>query len=83
MQNQKPCEYCGGSGQVSFFKGVSRFLLSTEECPDCAGLGYQIADDSDLGAMKETEQDDPGLVERPQRRAKKGGGKDVASGKKK
>lgn len=37
---KKPCETCGGSGQISFFKGVSRFLLSIEECPECAGLGF-------------------------------------------
>jgi len=34
------CPGCGGSGQVSFFKGVSRFLISSEECPECSGLGY-------------------------------------------
>lgn len=37
---QKICETCHGSGQVSYFKGVSRFLLSSEECPECAGLGF-------------------------------------------
>lgn len=37
---QKICESCHGSGQVSCFKGVSRFLLSTEECPECGGLGF-------------------------------------------
>lgn len=36
------CPGCGGSGQISYFKGVSRFLLSCEECPECAGLGFQI-----------------------------------------
>lgn len=36
---KKTCEYCGGTGQISYFQGVSRFLLTTEECPDCAGLG--------------------------------------------
>jgi len=33
------CPVCGGSGQVSFFKGESRFLLSVEECSECAGTG--------------------------------------------
>lgn len=37
---REPCPGCGGSGQISFFKGVSRFLLSCEECPECAGLGF-------------------------------------------
>lgn len=34
------CPLCNGSGQFSTFKGVSRFLLTWEECPQCAGLGY-------------------------------------------
>jgi DnaJ-class molecular chaperone len=38
------CRGCGGSGQISFFKGVSRFLLSSEECPECSGLGYLFTD---------------------------------------
>jgi DnaJ-class molecular chaperone len=46
---KKLCESCGGSGQISYFKGVSRFLLSTEECPECSGLGYifTVAEDAD------------------------------------
>ncbi len=39
-QQPRPCPACGGSGQLSFFKGESRFLLSVEECPVCCGLGY-------------------------------------------
>ena len=43
-QEQKNiCAFCGGSGQLSFFKGVSRFLLTTEECGECAGSGYRQA----------------------------------------
>jgi hypothetical protein len=34
------CPACGGSGQLNFFKGESRFLLSVEECPTCCGFGY-------------------------------------------
>ena len=41
-EQKKVCDVCGGVGQVSFFKGASRFLLSTEECQECAGTGYQI-----------------------------------------
>jgi len=41
-EQKKKCDVCGGIGQISFFKGVSRFLLSTEECSECAGTGYQI-----------------------------------------
>lgn len=36
------CDICGGTGQVSYFKGVSRFLLSTAECEECAGTGFQL-----------------------------------------
>jgi DnaJ-class molecular chaperone len=44
MKGQKKvCDICGGTGQVSYFKGVSRFLLSTEECVECAGTGYQLS----------------------------------------
>jgi len=41
------CPVCGGTGQFSYFKGVSRFLLSSEECEECAGTGYvlKVADD--------------------------------------
>ena len=41
-EERQPCPFCGGSGQQSSFKGVSRFLLSVEECPECAGLGYSV-----------------------------------------
>ncbi len=43
--DKKPCQTCGGSGQISGFQGVSRFLLSWEECPECCGLGYVVAED--------------------------------------
>lgn len=36
------CQICNGSGQISYFKGVSRFLLSEEECPACGGLGFIV-----------------------------------------
>jgi DnaJ-class molecular chaperone len=45
-EQRKKCDICGGSGQYSFFKGVSRFLLSTEECAECAGTGYQLQGES-------------------------------------
>jgi len=41
-EQKKTCDICGGTGQVSFFKGVSRFLLSTEECAECAGTGFAL-----------------------------------------
>ena len=30
------------AAQVSYFKGVSRFLLSNDECAACAGTGYEL-----------------------------------------
>lgn len=38
----KTCPVCGGTGQGSFSKDVNRFLLSTEECYECAGTGCQL-----------------------------------------
>jgi len=40
MKKKRICPVCGGSGQLSFFKGVSRFLLTMEECPECSGIGH-------------------------------------------
>jgi len=45
MKNKKQkkiCDVCGGTGQVSYFKGVSRFLLTSEECDACAGTGFRF-----------------------------------------
>jgi len=39
------CKGCGGFGRISFFNGVSRFLISNEECTTCSGLGYIFVDD--------------------------------------
>ena len=36
----KICDICEGSGQVCSFKGVSRFVLTWEDCPICGGLGF-------------------------------------------
>jgi len=41
-ERREVCDICGGSGQLSFFKGESRFLLSTEECSECAGTGLRL-----------------------------------------
>lgn len=44
---KKVCATCGGTGQIAFFQGESRFLLSQEECPACFGIGHEISlDDS-------------------------------------
>ena len=44
-KQKKICDVCGGIGQVSYFKGVSRFLLSTEECDECAGTSFYLNSD--------------------------------------
>ncbi|MCI5219455.1 MAG: hypothetical protein D3914_09760 [Candidatus Electrothrix sp. LOE2] len=44
-QQPPPCPACGGSGQLNFFQGESRFLLSVEECPVCCGFGYVQEDE--------------------------------------
>lgn len=46
-QQPPPCPACGGSGQLNFFKGESRFLLSVEECPTCCGFGYVQEDEGE------------------------------------
>jgi len=46
----QPCPLCHGAGQISSFKGVSRFLLTTEECPACAGTGLKL--DNELEAAQ-------------------------------
>ena len=38
-----PCAFCDGSGQLSSFKGESRFLLTIEECPHCCGTGRDLS----------------------------------------
>lgn len=40
---KKSCEICEGSGQVCSFKGVSRFVLSWEDCPLCGGMGFTVS----------------------------------------
>lgn len=42
-----PCPGCGGSGQTSYFAGESRFMLTREDCPDCAGTGIMLSETSD------------------------------------
>ncbi len=46
-KQKKICIVCGGTGQIGYFKGVSRFLLSNEECEECAGTGIalEVAED--------------------------------------
>jgi len=59
MENNKqsPCPTCGGTGQISFFQGESRFLLTDEECPACSGLGY-ILEEKDTNPQHKELTDD-------------------------
>jgi DnaJ-class molecular chaperone len=41
---RKVCNTCGGSGEIGFFQGESRFFITREECPACLGLGYVLED---------------------------------------
>ena len=38
---KQPCEFCNGTGQMSYFQGESRFLLTHDECHDCNGTGLK------------------------------------------
>jgi DnaJ-class molecular chaperone len=49
-KDKTPCPTCGGTGQISFFQGESRFLLTDEECPACSGLGYLVDEEDDSSA---------------------------------
>ncbi len=46
---KKTCDTCGGSGEIGFFQGESRFFITRDECPACCGFGY-VLDDADPGA---------------------------------
>ena len=53
-KDKQICPSCGGSGQISFFQGESRFLLTMEECPECNGTGSLVDDKERLPVKKET-----------------------------
>ncbi len=44
-EQKKVCDTCGGTGDIGFFQGESRFMLTREECPACCGLGHILLDD--------------------------------------
>jgi len=43
-EKKNTCNTCGGSGEIGFFQGESRFFITREECPACYGCGYVIED---------------------------------------
>lgn len=54
---KKACPTCGGTGDIGFFQGESRFFITHEECPACCGLGYILPEDED--EAEQTQPDDP------------------------
>lgn len=59
MENPKICDICQGSGEVSYFKGESRFLISNESCPACNGSGFMdSASDSTTDKTDDPNQND-------------------------
>ncbi|PIE58367.1 MAG: hypothetical protein CSA33_04055 [Desulfobulbus propionicus] len=48
------CPSCGGSGEIGYFQGESRFFITREECPACFGLGYILEDEEEPGGDKKT-----------------------------
>jgi DnaJ-class molecular chaperone len=40
----KKCPVCEGSGQVSYFGGESRFVVTWEDCPQCCGSGIEVVE---------------------------------------
>ncbi len=51
---KEECQSCNGTGQISFFQGVSRFLITNEECPECGGLGFIISEEDDASSPKKS-----------------------------
>ncbi|MCL7486918.1 MAG: hypothetical protein M8357_01935 [Desulfobulbaceae bacterium] len=54
---KKECSACGGTGQIGFFQGVSRFLLSWDECPHCCGTGFMDNGERRSSARRKNEQE--------------------------
>lgn len=50
---KETCNECHGTGQMCYFKGESRFVLSQEECPACCGLGYVETDEKQRAEKSE------------------------------
>jgi len=50
--HKQTCNTCGGSGEIGFFQGESRFFITKEECPACCGFGYVLEDDASSKATE-------------------------------
>ncbi|MDJ0624610.1 MAG: hypothetical protein QNJ17_16725 [Desulfocapsaceae bacterium] len=44
MDMDDVCDICGGTGQIGIFRGLSRFIMTYEECPECYGTGMNQND---------------------------------------
>ncbi len=44
---KEPCPVCEGSGQVSYFGGVSRFVITWDDCPECLGSGVALPEEEE------------------------------------
>ncbi|MBM9536511.1 hypothetical protein [Desulfobulbus alkaliphilus] len=44
-ENRQVCNTCGGTGEIGYFQGESRFFITREECPACCGFGYVLEDE--------------------------------------
>ncbi|MDY0390161.1 hypothetical protein [Desulfobulbus oligotrophicus] len=56
--DKKVCNTCGGSGEIGFFQGESRFFVTREECPACCGVGsvFEDSPDPDIQSTAESEE---------------------------
>ena len=52
-ETKKTCDTCGGSGEIGYFQGESRFFITREECPACCGFGY-VLEDEEPGTTTDT-----------------------------
>jgi hypothetical protein len=55
---RKVCDTCGGSGEIGYFQGESRFFITREECPACCGVGSPL-DDGEERSTNSTTTDSP------------------------
>jgi len=56
---KKVCPTCGGSGEIGFFQGESRFFITREECPACCGVGSVLEEDESEATPKDTSESQP------------------------
>jgi len=54
------CPTCGGSGEIGYFQGVSRFFITREECPACFGVGTVDAAQSASDDGQDADNNEPG-----------------------